>query len=75
MEKQTRIVEIDGVKLEIAPAHDLHELHFQKADVTEQMNKLIEVKKEEVRDLERKKAYFETYFGRYFETKEEVPSL
>lgn len=57
-------------KIEIAPAHDMHELHFQKADVMEQMNRLIEVKKEEVRDLERKQSYFDTYFGRYFEAKE-----
>lgn len=57
-------------KVEIAPAHDLHELHFQKADVMSQMEKMAEAKREEVRDLERKMAYFNTYFGRYFETKE-----
>lgn len=54
-------------KVEIAPAHDMHELHFQKADVLSQMEKMAEAKREEVRDIERKMAYFNTYFGRYFE--------
>lgn len=60
-------------KIEIAPAYDLQELHFKKADVLGTMNREIEVKMEEVRDLELKKAYFEQHFAKYFE-KKEVPA-
>lgn len=59
-------------KVEIAPANDLHELHFQKSDVLSVMDGMIEKKNEERKDLEMKKAYFEKYFGMYFEKKEEV---
>lgn len=54
-------------KIEISPMDDVHELHFKKADVLNIMDGHIEKKNEERRDLERKKAYFEKYFGMYFE--------
>ena len=55
-------------KIEIAPAEDVHELHFEKADVISKLDRMIEAKQEEEKDLQRKKAYFNTYFGKYFES-------
>lgn len=59
-------------KYEIAPANDIEELHFKKSDVVSIMEKEIENKKEEIRDMERKRDYFNKYFSKYFEPKTET---
>ena len=64
--------ESKDTKIEIAPAFDLQELHFQKSDVKSIMQGMIDKKQEEIQDLELKKAYFEKYFSKYFEPKEKV---
>lgn len=59
-------------KYEIAPAYDLQELFFRKSDVSSMMNREIEKKEDELRDLRSKKNYFEKYFSKYFEVKEKI---
>lgn len=54
-------------KIEIAPAFDIEDLHFHKSDVVTVINKEIEGKKEEIRDMERKLVYFENHFQKYFQ--------
>ncbi|OQB66343.1 MAG: hypothetical protein BWX92_04125 [Deltaproteobacteria bacterium ADurb.Bin135] len=51
--------------IEIAAATDF-DIPWEKANVLEVMDKAIEKKKEEVRDLEMKKDYFLKCFGKFF---------
>jgi len=52
--------------VEIAPVTD-YDIPWEKANVVESMDREIEKKKHEVRDLEMKKEYFLKCFGMYFE--------
>lgn len=55
----------DESRPELAPYND--DIHVDKADVIERLDKEIDKKKEEIVDLERKKAYFLKNFNKYFE--------
>lgn len=52
--------------VEIAPVTD-YDIHWEKANVVESIDREIEKKKHEVRDLEMKKEYFLKCFEMYFE--------
>jgi hypothetical protein len=49
-------------------SHDPNDIGVEKADVLESFDRELNKKKQELHDIERKKAYFENMFGRYFET-------
>lgn len=53
--------------LEICAAEP-DELYLNKEDIKTSFNRCIEAKKNEIKDLEARLAYFEKYFGLYFET-------
>lgn len=52
--------------VEIAPAYELEDLRFKKADVIKSFKDEIVKKQEEIKDVERKIAYFESCFEQYF---------
>lgn len=55
----------DDKQPELAPYND--DIHVNRADVIETLNKEIFKKQTEIEDLERKKAYFLKNFNKYFE--------
>lgn len=57
-------------EIEIAPAGNVNDLRFKKSDVISSMNAEIEKLKEQIKDIERKRLYFEENFSKYF--KEEI---
>ncbi len=56
--------------VEIAPAYDLEDIRFKKSDVLEKFHKQIEKRKEDIKDIERKRTYFEKCFEDYFRPEE-----
>jgi len=57
-------------RIEIAPAYAMEDLRFGKAEVLDKINKEIDRKQEEIKDLQRKISYFESCFNQYFIDKE-----
>jgi hypothetical protein len=51
------------------------DIPYSKVDILDRMDKDIERKKEEIRDLISKKDYFEHMFGKYFENKVSTQTL
>lgn len=58
-----------SVDIEIV-SHDPKDIGVEKADIIEAFNRELNKKRQEVQDIERKQRYFESMFGRYFETAE-----
>jgi len=58
-------VDEDKEQPELAPYND--DIHVDKADVLDRLQKEIDKKKVEIEDLERKKVYFVNNFNKYFE--------
>lgn len=62
-------------KFEIAPANYIDEVHFKKASVLESMDKQVTKLKNDMEEVETKRAYFLHHFGKYFKHFEtEVPA-
>lgn len=55
----------DKAQPELAPYND--DIHVDKADVIDRLDKEINKKQTEIEDLERKKVYFLSNFNKYFE--------
>jgi hypothetical protein len=53
--------------VEIAPCQD-QDLVFEKADILGNFDREIEKKREEIRDIERKKNYFLHHYSKYFDS-------